>query len=117
MVSGVRRTFDAEGRGTGGKWHVLSPATIKTRLRLGFNSGPILFRTGELKNSTMILKVDDNEAVISNSARTRDNRFSLARIHDKGIATIPARLFMKIEPDDARFIYAIFMKWVEGLIK
>lgn len=49
MLRSIGRTFAAEGRPA--RWRALKEATIRERLRLGYGRGPILERTGKLKNS------------------------------------------------------------------
>lgn len=46
FLGSIQRNFKVEGRPV--RWAALSQSTIRQRLRLGFGSGPILYRTGAL---------------------------------------------------------------------
>lgn len=47
----IDRQFRSEGSTAGFPWRPLAPATIRDRVRKGFPPGPILQRTGDLRDS------------------------------------------------------------------
>lgn len=47
------RNFDTEGASGRGRWAALSPRTLAERSRLGFGPGPILTRTGALREHVL----------------------------------------------------------------
>lgn len=49
LIKTYEDTFDKQASVEGKTWESLSPATIAQRMRLGFGTGPILIRTGKLK--------------------------------------------------------------------
>lgn len=48
-----RAVFQSEGAAGRGPWPALSPRTIAERRRLGFGPGPILVRTGQLRDHVL----------------------------------------------------------------
>lgn len=48
-----RAVFDTEGAAGRGAWAPLAPSTIRQRLRLGYGAGPILVRTGALRDHVL----------------------------------------------------------------
>lgn len=48
-----RANFTTEGAAGRGRWAALAPSTLRERARLGFGPGPILVRTGELRDHVL----------------------------------------------------------------
>lgn len=67
----VRQRFDTEGSSRGIGWRRLKPGTILQRRRLGFGAGPILQRSGILKNAAVGGKVTATAAGISIAMQDR----------------------------------------------
>lgn len=85
----IEDTFTDEGPG----WTPLTANTVAARLRAGFGSGPILFRTGALMRSAT------SEAQVDISSRELLYRTTLpyAASHQRGTRRIPARPFIRKE--------------------
>lgn len=59
--------FETEGSLLEYPWKPLSPFTIMERLHLGYGEGPILFRTGQLRDS-FVITVGDSSVTVGNVA-------------------------------------------------
>lgn len=103
-----RKVFETEGKDGRGAWPALAPRTLRERARLGFGPGPILERTGALKEHVL-----SAPAVIRTRGRTVELRIRPAKEVDgvpkydalaKGYENIPARPMVAVGPAEARKI-------------
>lgn len=83
VLESVNRTFTSEGRELGQAWKRLSPNTIRARVRAGYGAGPILQRTGRLKNSFVQFVTNSYTRITSNNP--------YYKYHQKGGSIIPQR--------------------------
>lgn len=75
--------FATKGELFGG-WAPLKPSTIAERERLGFGSGPPLWRTGRLRNSLAVKGDPDNIFIVTDNSLTVGTRVPYAAPHQTG---------------------------------
>jgi len=137
MMPSITKNFDLEGRP---RWPRLAEETIITRQMLGFSSGPILDRTGELRDvatSFNIWTISSDKAEIPDlpgdvwygKVHQGGAAFSISagggpvnalrRIAGlrsqrsiTGTGVIPKREFLLIQNEDIDHIEEVFMDWV-----
>lgn len=90
MLRSVDRNFASEGRPN--RWQPLKPATIKERIRRGFGAGPILQRTGKLK--------DGFRTQFGSSRLSIVNGVPYFMHHQYGTSKMPARVMIVLLPQD-----------------
>jgi phage gpG-like protein len=137
MAPSITKNFDVEGRP---RWQSLTEETITTRSYGGFGAGPILDRTGELRDaatSTNIWVISSDKAEIPDlpgdvwygKVHQGGGTFSvsagggpvnaLRRIAglrsqraSVGTGVIPKREFLQFQAEDVDKIEDVFMDWV-----
>jgi phage gpG-like protein len=101
--------FDAEGPG----WAPLAESTITSRIALGFGSGPILERTGDLRDS-----LDGTGAFnVSSSWQLGWESYSTvpyATFHQTGTPKMPARPPVHLTPTVIALWYHMIERYLMG---
>jgi len=110
MMGNVNNNFGTEGAFLEKKWANLKPSTIAQRLRSGFSAGPILQRTGKLKNSTYRKEKTNTRVVVG-------NRASYYPYHQLGTSKMPQRQIMRWTNTTKEKILKMFKIYVDKLLK
>jgi len=119
MAKGViKNRFDGEGIP---KWRRLAPSTIRRRKAMGYAPGPILNRTGALKESATGGAGFSYNITDGNKAITFGSSLEYAHLHDQprgtlsyeGGAAIPGRPWSFITDRNIKDILDIHLVWVE----
>jgi phage gpG-like protein len=97
--------FDAEGYG----WAPLAPATLEDRARQGFPPGPILHRTGELRDS---LVNPARAADMTPDTLTWGSDVEYAGYHQDGTPRMPQRKVIDIRVEDRRALERQMIRWI-----
>ena len=123
MRESFEKNFKSEGRP---KWTALTESTKASRRSLGFAEGPILDRTGDLRNAVTSMK-----GLISGNAResiakwgvnqlSGDNKLKYS-VHQAGKGrrgqSLPARKMIGFQPEDATKIKGSLSKWIFSQLK
>jgi phage gpG-like protein len=105
ILKEIDGNFEDEGRRlTGKKWVSLKPATIRQRLRSGYEAGPILNRSGDLRGS--FSKAADDRRVIVWSGH------ELFAYHQLGMGHNPKRVMLRFSETMKQEIVAVFTKFI-----
>lgn len=110
----IRENFASESA-AGNPWAQLSETTVKDRLSQGYDSGPILNRTGTLAEAAQQANIwtfrgSQGEAFI----KGLPDRAWYGVVHDQGLLApqVPQREFFVINEDDEEEIREILTEWV-----
>lgn len=106
----MQKSFEKNFSQGGSNWKPLSPSTISDRLRKGYNSGPILVRTGNLKDEVTSLR-----GKVTTASKEVRMEWGIDQIragkekakfftHQKGRGNIPARPMIGFQDIDAKRI-------------
>ena len=106
----VKRQFETEGAAITGKWQSLSSRTIAQRIAMGYGSGPILQRTGQLKSSFKQKLLTKNRLIIGT-----DNKYFPH--HQMGTKEIPQRQILAHSSQMIDKTLQIFSKYLANLIR
>lgn len=107
-----KERFDSEGYG---EWQGLAASTIDQRIRLGFGAGPILRRTGDLRDSLV-----DPARASRKSPRTMTwaSDSDYAGYHQDG-GSIPGRppqrVVLELRVEDRRRLETQMVSWVNEI--
>lgn len=107
MRQSFEQNFDSEGRP---KWRALSAVTIEDRLRRGYGAGPILVRTGELKESVVTTRESITLAgnivqmVMPGDVGGLPERY---RYHQLGTQKMAQRKMIMFQLDDVEYILRV----------
>jgi phage gpG-like protein len=107
VIPSIRKNFDVEGRPP---WEPLSDVAFIMRDYYGFDSGPILDRTGKLRataTSPGIWTIGYNEAAVRHFPLWYGLLQQEGNDYD-----LPSRPFMLLQPEDEAAIEDIFVKWI-----
>lgn len=110
----IRENFSSESA-AGIGWAPLSETTIQDRLNRGYDSGPILQRSGALAQAAQqknIWKFSGQAGEAFVTELPQNAWYGI--IHDQGLLEpkVPARPFFAINADDMDEIEEIFGRWV-----
>jgi phage gpG-like protein len=106
----AQRNFDSEGRFYGRGWKALKPSTIRDRIRKGFGAGPILNRTGNLRNNALIRRTGRSSVEVWNIT-------PYAKYHQYGTKNIPIRTVLTVPDETQDAIVMTFVDYIIGLIR
>ena len=102
--------FDSQGHG---EWPALAPSTVEQRLRLGFGAGPILHRTGDLRDSL----VDPNRAAQTGPRHMIwGTSVPYAHWHQDGGSVPgrpPQRVILDLRTEDRRRLEREQVRWID----
>lgn len=112
LLKDIRRNFGDESandmqNNKVKKWQKLKPATIKRRIALGYNAGPILMMSGNLLSSIKI--IDSNKAATIGT----DVIYANAQNYGRTDINLPARSFYNISRDEFKEIEKLIIKRVQ----
>jgi len=110
MTDNVNKNFDTEGSHLGSKWARLKSNTVMQRVRLGYGTGPILQRTGKLKNSTYQKEKTSKRVVVSNSAH-------YYKYHQLGTKKMVQRTVMQWNAKTKKEAEKMFQEYINKIIK
>jgi len=138
VIPSIQRNFEAEGRPS---WEPLSEFTLKRRQYEGFESGPILHRTGNLQRMMRqqnLWTITKDFAILASlpdkiwygtihqggyegsggGVSVGTSKKSLGEIVSEAgpgrtVPSIPARPFVALQPDEEDEITDIFINWLE----
>ena len=109
ILKEIDGNFADEGkRLTGKKWVRLKPATIRQRLREGYERGPILNRSGDLRGS--FAKAADDRKVTVYSGH------ELFAYHQLGMGHNPQRVMLRFSELMKQEIIAVFTKFIHDAL-
>jgi hypothetical protein len=100
-----RATFRSEGAAGRGKWRPLAPSTLRDRQRLGYGPGPILVRSGQLRDHVLsapaVVRRRGNEVELR--IRPADSVGGVPKYvaNAKGTSRIPGRPMVAVGPASA----------------
>lgn len=114
MQKSFTQNFASQGRP---KWEKLSEETIDDRISRGFSRGPVLVRTGNLKDEITSLKGDFSkngnvntlEWGINQLRSTEKGKFAG---HQKGFGKLPQRQIIGFQTKDAKTIANNLRTWI-----
>lgn len=106
----INKNFTSEGANLGERWTPLQTSTILQRIALGFGSGPILQRTGSLKNSFYESVIDNKSLEIASS----NPHFAA---HQSGKGKLPARPMIGHTDTMKKKVVSIFNNYLLNVIK
>jgi len=118
MQSSFEKNFSSQGRP---RWKALSEETIEDRLRKGFGSGPILTRTGNLRDEITSLKgkvsLGVKEALIRwgiDDLRSEEKaKFGAHQLgKGRGGQNLPQRQMIGFHEEDRERIITSLKKWI-----
>lgn len=118
MQASFEKNFSSSGRPS---WPALSEETIEDRLRMGFGSGPILSRTGNLRDEVSSIK-----GLLSLGARQVTMQWGIDQLrsdekvkfgaHQLGKGRsgqdLPQRKMIGFQPEDSKRIISALRKWI-----
>jgi phage gpG-like protein len=101
LLGDFTANFDSEGGGFGtfAAWPQLAASTIADRLRKGFAPGPMLERTGLLRQSVTERMTPGNLFLVEPNRLTVGTYVPYARFHQSGTSRMPARPIVGISWD------------------
>lgn len=112
-IPSIKKNFDDEGRPP---WKPLSDVTITMREDAGFDSGPILDRTGTLKKVATqinIWTVTKDEAYVKDlPEKVRYGKLHQEGYEDRG-KKVPARPFIMFQEEDIDQAAEVFGDWLD----
>lgn len=119
MQKSFSQNFSSQGRP---KWKKLSEKTIAERKRTGFSSGPILVKTGNLKDEITTLKgsitkhskICSEEWGINQLRRSEKAKFAG---HQKGNSITPKREIIGFQEKDAKSLANSLRNWILDKLK
>ena len=122
----VLETFEGEGANPilgSPVWHPLADLTIEERLYLGYNAGPILVRSGLLRDSLTdpndagyVLDKKVGKGLYSGIMGTRDTRFERLQLGDY-FANLPERPMWPVGSAEMRFVEMLTKELVREVEK
>jgi len=109
MADAVEENFEEEGRPK--KWKSLAASTIKQRTREGTWPGKILQRSGDLAKSITRHYDGESAAIGSNQPYAAIHNFGGKAGRGRKV-DIPAREYLRLEPEDEDAIVRSFAKFL-----
>lgn len=101
----VQRNFATEGKTIANGWAKLKRSTIRDRIRKGYGAGPILKRTGKLKNSIARKSLTkDRLAVGSNVTYFKYHQIGTGKMSKRQILGHSAQMKMKVLSLFSRYV-------------
>ncbi len=110
LMGSVARNFAAEGRPK--SWAALAPITIADRQRKGYPAGPILVRSGRLKDSLTKPGAPGQVLRIGPRSIRYGSSVKYYRYHQYGTRNMPARKMMLLQRQDGSQISRIINTYI-----
>lgn len=87
------------GQGAWAQWAPLAQSTIADRLRRGYDAGPILERTGQLRQSTTERGTPGNVFIVAANGVEVGTLTPYAKYHQSGTRRMPKRVIVGLTPE------------------